>query len=197
MSVPYALHAKTAESVINVGNGFTHFVGEVFGGGVVFHVYRGADGLEHGLIVSLADLSTGMAWTNLFVIGIGENAQSSWNGQANSEAIVNQAGHNQSAAQLCFDYESTDGFDDWYLPSIDELTLLFNTRFDVNRVLNMVGEEFAMLDETQDFNYLHYWSSTEINNNEAWRFSFTPGANDFSHFAQKSSINNVRAIRSF
>lgn len=195
LSVPYALHAKTAESVTN-GNGFTHYVGEIFGGGVVFHVYRDADGSEHGLIVSLSDQSTGMRWNNLFVIGIGANSQSSWNGLTNSMAIINQSGHTQSAAQLCLDYEN-DGFDDWYLPSIDELTLLFNNRFNVNKSLSMVGDEIALLDFSQDFNYLHYWSSTEINNDQAWRFSFTPGANDFSHFALKESLNNVRAIRAF
>ncbi len=197
LSVPYALHAKTAESVLNVTSSPTHYVGEVFGGGVVFHVYIGADGLEHGLIVSLADQGIEIPWTNLNILPIGETARSSWNGLANSTAIINQGGHNLSAAQLCFDYNSTDGFDDWYLPSIDELTLLYTRRFDVNRVLQVVGEEIKLSDPNQDFNYIHYWSSTEINGSQSWRYSFTPGANDFSHFALKSSLNNVRAIRSF
>lgn len=197
LSVPYALSAKTAERALTSANGFKHCIGEVFEGGVIFHLYKTADGIEHGLIVSLIDLDSATAWSNVTTNSIGVNAQSSWNGLSNAQAITNQNGHIQSAAQICFNYISTDGFDDWYLPSIDELTLLFNNRFDVNRTLSTAGVEIGLLDFNQSFNYLHYWSSTEINDEEAWRFSFTPGANDFSHFAQKSSENNVRAIRAF
>ena len=43
LSVPYALHAKTAEMLK------PHFIGENFGGGIVFHVY---DNGQHGLIAA-------------------------------------------------------------------------------------------------------------------------------------------------
>lgn len=197
LSVPYALHATTADTVLNSPQGFQHYVGEVFGGGVVFHVYRGADGLEHGLIVAMEDQGTEIPWSNLATTPIGALARSSWNGSSNSTSIVNQVGHTQSAAKLCLDYESSDGFDDWYLPSVDELILLYNRRFDVNRVLSVVGEEFGVLDPMQTFSYLQYWSSTEIDEEQAWRYSFTPGANDFSHFGSKASLNHVRAVRKF
>jgi len=61
LSVPYALNAKTAESISGGGN-FTHYIGELYGGGIVVSVWK-VSGVEHGLIASLTDLSSGIAWT--------------------------------------------------------------------------------------------------------------------------------------
>ena len=48
MSVPYALFSANA----GVG-GFTHYLGEAYNGGIIYYLYKGSDGLEHGLIVAL------------------------------------------------------------------------------------------------------------------------------------------------
>jgi hypothetical protein len=61
LSVPYALYAKTSESITG-GSSFTHYVGELYGGGIVISVWK-VSGIEHGLIASLADLSTRIIWT--------------------------------------------------------------------------------------------------------------------------------------
>ena len=98
LSVPYALHAATTDSIVGgvntfsgdyldlsnqpttvdsisstgdtlylsngqsfvaggnsggTGGNFTHYIGEEFGGGVIFHLWKDAQGIEHGLIVSL------------------------------------------------------------------------------------------------------------------------------------------------
>ena len=106
------------------GNGgFVHYVGEEFGGGVVFHVYRDASGTERGLVVALTNQSEGAAWSN--VTNQLAGARSLWNGLENSNLIVNQTGHSSSAAKLCLDY-SYNGFDDWYLPSRSEFLILNN-----------------------------------------------------------------------
>lgn len=55
LSVPYAFHAQTAETLSSV----THYVGEKFGGGVVFYTW--ANG-KHGYIASLDFLSTEADW---------------------------------------------------------------------------------------------------------------------------------------
>ncbi len=88
--------------------GFVHYPGEQFGGGVVFYVYKDGSGTEHGLIVALANQSDVQAWSNV-TNELGTT--SSWNGLANSNAIVAQAGHTNSAAKLCLDYEAA-GFSD-------------------------------------------------------------------------------------
>ncbi len=101
--------------------GFVHYVGEQFGGGVVFHVYRDASGTERGLVVAMNNQSDATSWSN--IVNQLAGATSSWDGLANSNAIVAQAGHINSAAKLCQDY-SNGGFDDWYLPSKFESSLL-------------------------------------------------------------------------
>ena len=40
--------------------GFTHYLGEAFNGGIIYYLYKGSDGLEHGLIVALTESSA--AW---------------------------------------------------------------------------------------------------------------------------------------
>jgi len=91
LSVPYALYAQTANTVVNNG-GFTHYIGELYGGGIVVSVWKVA-GVEHGLIASLTDLSSGTAWSNVTSTAIGTTAQSPFDGQTNTTAIIAQTGH--------------------------------------------------------------------------------------------------------
>ena len=46
------------------GGGFNHYIGEAFGGGVIFHLWKDAGGDEHGLIVATTDTSSSAAWSN-------------------------------------------------------------------------------------------------------------------------------------
>ena len=103
LSVPYALYAKSAGSVASGGNGgnFAHYIGEQFGGGVIFHLWKDAQGVEHGLIVALTNQSTAQSWSNVSSTLIGVSAQSSGIGLSNSNAIVGQAGFTSGAAKLC------------------------------------------------------------------------------------------------
>ena len=47
LSVPYALHANTATSTTGNTGGFSHYIGELFGGGIVVSVWKDAQGAEH------------------------------------------------------------------------------------------------------------------------------------------------------
>jgi hypothetical protein len=195
LSVPYALHAKTAESIIGGGSGgggsgsggFTHYIGEEFGGGVVFHLWRDASGVEHGLIVGKTNLSTSQVWSNINASLIGTIAQSSWNGLSNSNAIVSQAGHTNSAALLCLN-STNGGQSDWYLPSIDELSLLWHNRFNVNKSLSTIGLALNIP------NAAGYWSSTEFDNIYAEWFNFDIG---IALSDTKNYPYYVRAVRAF
>ena len=40
------------------GGNFTHYIGEAFGGGVIFHLWKDNAGVEHGLVVDKVNLST-------------------------------------------------------------------------------------------------------------------------------------------
>ena len=129
LSVPYALYAANAGTATGGGN-FTHYIGEQYGGGVIFHLWKDTTGAEHGLIVAITDQSMSKAWSNLTSTLIGPSAQSLWDGLSNSNAIVAQAGHTSSAAKLCLDLVS-GGQSDWYLPSIQELNMLWNNYYTV------------------------------------------------------------------
>jgi hypothetical protein len=184
--VPYALYAKSAGSVSG-GGSFTHYIGEQFGGGVIFHLWKDALGAEHGLIVDKTDLSTAQVWSNVDATEIGSSAQSTWDGLSNSNAIVAQVGHTNSAASLCLN-STNGGQSDWYLPSIDELGLLFHSRFNVNKSLSVIGGATVLPNSAYD------WSSTETASSEAWGFNFNYGVTGYT---SKGYTTYVRAVRAF
>ena len=189
LSVPYAMYAKSAGSLSGGGSGggFTHYIGEEFGGGVVFHLWKDALGVEHGLIIDKTDLSTAQVWSNIDATLIGPSAQSSWDGLSNSNAIVGQAGHTSSASALCLN--STNGAQsDWYLPSVQELNMLWNNYYTVARSLTQISGATQLQPA-------YYWSSTETGNYYAWTFGFLNGLAFNS--GNKTTTDYVRAVRAF
>ncbi|HTF21298.1 MAG TPA: DUF1566 domain-containing protein [Chryseolinea sp.] len=215
LSVPYALHAKTADSITGgitdtkvtqgtnitiTGNGttatpyvisssgFTHYVGELYGGGIVVSVWK-QGAAEHGLIASLADLSAGIIWTPAAYQStmVPAGSLSPMDGLANSNAIVAQAGAGTTyAAGLCRAYGAAgDGvLNDWYLPSTWELNQCYNAAYAVNTILGA----------TNGFQFVDYWSSTELNTGYAWSMYFYNGDQGY---ASKGSSYRVRAVRRF
>ncbi len=193
LSVPYALHAKTASNLTN-GQVFTHYIGELFGGGIIFYLWKDANGAEHGLIVDTEDLGFSQNWSNITNSSVGVNAQSTWNGLQNSNAIIAQSGHFTSAAAQCLN-STRGGQTDWYLPSADELSLLWHNRFIINKNLQSVSNS--------DFlsNY-DYWSSTESNITSSGS-GFSVYVLKFDEGSLEPSVKNnistplIRAIRAF
>ena len=185
LSVPYALYAANAGTATGGGN-FTHYIGEEYGGGVIFHLWKDNAGVEHGLIVALTDQSISQAWSNVTSAKIGTSAQSSWDGLSNSNSIVGQAGHTSSAAKLCLDLVS-GGQSDWYLPSIQELNMLWNNYYTVSRALSQISGATQLSDSA-------YWSSSEYYDSYAWYFIFNYGS---TYYSGKDSTFYVRAVRAF
>ena len=172
LSVPYALYANRAGG---------HFVGELFGGGIVVSVWKNA-GVEHGLIASLTDISESAPWSDVTSALAG--ALSGIDGQTNSTAIIAQAGQTASAAKLCVDFRG-GGLSDWYLPASWELKECYNADYIVNSVLGT----------TNGFQFANYWSSTENDATNAWYMGFNTGITGSDIL--KSVPNRVRAIRRF
>lgn len=187
LSVPFALYAASAGSV---NGNFTHFIGEEFGGGVVFHLWKDSQGQEHGLIVDKVYLSTSQAWSNITDVEIGPSARSIWDGLSNSNAIVSQSGHTNSAAALCLN-STNGGQTDWYLPSIQELNMLWNNYYTVARAFSQIPGA-TLLEES------YYWSSSESAFiNYVWYFLFSLGNGYGSYPAPKDTQGLVRAVRAF
>jgi len=174
LSVPYALYAKTAGG---------HYLGELYGGGIVVSVWKNAAGVEHGLIASLVDMSGGLvAWSNITDLSVGTT--NPIDGQGNTTAITNQTGHTTSAAKLCVDYRG-GGFSDWYLPAIWELKECYNATYAVNTVLGT----------TNGFQLNRYWSSKEDGATTAYYYGFNNNVIGASGI--KSDPYKVRAVRKF
>jgi hypothetical protein len=167
----------------SAGN-FAHYIGELYGGGIIVGLWK-ENGVEKGLIASLTDISTGMAWSNVTNTAVGPAARNPIDGQANTNAIIAQPGHTNSAAKICSDYVA-GGFTDWYLPSSWELQLCCDAAFVVNTVLgNTNGIQF----------FDHYWGSTEDANN-TFAAMLAPY---YSHISLGSKLSpaRVRAVRRF
>ena len=218
MSVPYALYAETSGSVINNGVGgngsFTHWIGELYGGGIICHLWKDAQGVEHGLVASLVDLNPGwgdvcpsnycgspwgLVGTNVL------NCENRFNGLINTTAIIQNNPEGNSAAVLCDSYEN-DEFADWYLPAIYELEVLFQNRFIVNSVLSEnLGFDTAGLHEwlangefAANGNMNNYVSSTELNSNDVLVLvSEAAGTTIAVGYGPKDSHYGVRAFRKF
>jgi hypothetical protein len=188
VSVPYALHARVADSISGgfAGQSNAHYIGETFGGGVIFHLWRDAQGAEHGLIVDLVNLSDSSVWSNVSQVAVGAGAESLWDGRNNSIAIAAQSGHTSSAASLCLN-STNGGQSDWYLPSNQELNLLWNNLYNVSRSLSQIPG-------AQGFDQVTFWSSTEVYANLVLSLFFHDG--DIGYYG-KSEVHAVRAVRSF
>lgn len=156
-----------------------HYVGESYGGGTVFYVY---DNGQHGLIASNVTQSTGAYWragtyvrTMALADGIGA-------GKQNTAIIIASQGYGNGdlyAARICNEYsveENGVAYGDWYLPSKKELLL-------------MCAQKYYL----PDFVNNYYWSSTEVDGENAAQVSF----NGSTINNTKNNWYHVRAIRSF
>ena len=155
-----------------------HYLGESFGGGIVFYVY---DNGKHGLIVSTEDQGTEVKWyngtystTNAFRDGV--NA-----GLLNTERIILSQGAGNYAAQIAANYKG-GGFGDWYLPSAYELGLLH-----IQRALFFTGSNVMY----------YYYSSNEnpSNNMQVMCYRFSNAL--YNTYLLKLNTLRVRAIRAF
>ena len=147
--------------------------GDKFGGGVVFYIFPSG---QHGLIASEFDANIGTEW-GCFGTSI-PNAQNEGIGfgKANTLAILQSCSTPNIAARICENY-TLGGYDDWYLPSKDELNELYLSK-------DLVG----------GFSDYYYWSSTESRTYYVWIQAFLGGTQGTQ---VKSSQYRVRAIRNF
>ncbi len=150
-------------------------IGDTFEGGIVFYV--DASGL-HGLVAAPSDQSNSKTWLNSLVMATNATDAAIGKGQSNTTLIVATYGSGSYAAQVCNDL-NLNGKSDWYLPSKDELSLMYS---------NLQSKSIG------NFAFARYWSSTEVNVDDAFCVEFNSGA--VSQTNKISSIS-VRAVRSF
>ena len=157
-------------------------IGKTYQGGLIFYV----DGTgAHGLIAAPTDQSVEIQWWNGSFIATGATGIAVGTGLANTNKIVTAQGAGSYAAELCFNLV-LGAYSDWFLPSKDELNLMYqNIGRGAALPLTNVGGFAAA-----------YWSSSEYGNGKgiAWVQSFGSGVQDYTgkHYARA-----VRAVRAF
>lgn len=199
LSVPYALHAERSNGItLPLGmpstNGQLYYcngqlqltpcplvIGQMYAGGYIF--YLDSSGLN-GLVCAPTDVGT-YPW-NCFGNITGTDT-SIGSGQANTLAILNSCTQASTAAKVCADW-IFNGYDDWYLPSQGELSLI---------VQNLVLPGITSFHSNAG---AAYWSSSQVpfqvygNSGHAWGVNMANG-NVFTN--AKQALQGVRAIRSF
>ena len=156
-------------------------------GGLIFYDKGSySDGWRY-LEAAPASTEGGTQWSSYGAF-IGETATGIGTGQSNTNIIVkwlNSHGETNRAAQFCddlvvaSDWAFLPKFDDWFLPSKDELNLMYQN-------LKVAG--------VGGFTDYYYWSSSEANASYAFAQHF---ANASQYWYYKDHTYLVRAVRAF
>jgi hypothetical protein len=149
------------------------------GGGIVFFDKGNANGGWRYLESAATDQSTGLAWGCFNTNTITGTQSAVGSGKANTSLIVAGCNDSSYAAKLCENLV-LGGQSDWYLPSRDELFLMYK-----NIHLNSQGNFKS--------SNVGYWSSTEYDIKNAWQVMFYTGFT----FNQSKGTYCVRAVRAF
>lgn len=151
-------------------------IGQEYKGGVIFYIDASR---QHGLIASHSTFEAKWGCEN--TLSQGANGTTYGTGNQNTIDIVNGCSEVGIAAKLCSDLV-TGGYSDWYLPSCDELYLLYMSRFSVLNIGGMTSS--------------NHWSSTQYGAGDA-RYIYFGGSNVLIDVAHKFYTYSVNPIRTF
>jgi hypothetical protein len=157
-------------------------IGSYYAGGIVFYIDQTG---KHGLVCTLSDQSSAAEWGCYGTSLDGADGTSIGTGGQNTLDIVSGCYTVGTAAHLCYNL-NFNGFDDWFLPSLDELSFMYHNKNAINEVALTNGGEALFED--------YYWSSSEYSSWQAWPFIFTDGN---SGTIEKNIKARVRAVRAF
>ena len=146
---------------------------------------------EHGLVCTKTDQSINAPWSMGVFGGIGANKEGLYKGMENTIAAVERETSPTTAPNVCYNLEITEGgitYSDWYLPSIDELTLISQNYAVINSTATANGGDVLVCG---------YWSSTETEaGSYAWG-KYCCKTNNRTFSLHKEFLLCVRAVRRF
>lgn len=160
-------------------------IGDVYGGGKVAYILQAGDpgyiaGEQHGLIAATSDQGAKIIWAvSPYSLQTVETLTTMGSGALNTDNIIAQNGPGTTYAAGVARAYNGGGYDDWYLPSFDELVKLKSAQ-------TLIG----------GFTTSNYWSSSEYTASIAHALEFYI----YGYPTTKSkSIASayVRAVRNF
>ena len=172
------LNINVPDTNIPVG---TRYLGESYQGGIIYYLTSSG---KQGLIAATQDISSGAVYQSGNYSNGTQNNTGIGLGSANTDIMMTISNSNQSgmAAPLSVSYNG-GGYTDWFLPSRDELTMMYQRRNYLTGLASS-GER-------------RYWSSTEAISNssrDAYAVSFLSGG--FNSPAKNTRLR-VRPVRWF
>jgi hypothetical protein len=150
-------------------------IGQNLGGGVVFYIDESG---MHGLVVDTSNTLGKKAWCSGSLLPTNATSTAVGTGAGNSEIIVASVGQGNYAALACEEM-ILNGYNDWFLPSKEELYFLYFQKSQ---------------GKINGLNYDFYWSSSETSQDGAWSQSFITGAVSSTN---KLGSYGVCAVRTF
>jgi len=153
-------------------------IGDTYQGGIIFYL----DGNGGGLIA--ADSDQYSAQWGCYEQSIAGTSSAVGTGAANTTAILSGCSEIYIGGWFCADL-TLGGYTDWFLPSKDELNLMYD---------NIGPGDELGLGNVGDFDNDYYWSSTETAGSFAWAQNFAGG---YQGGLYKINTFSVRAVRAF
>jgi len=184
-------YAKNSNGVVVYGNEITFTtssitIGSNFAGGIVFYVDSTG---QHGLVCAPSDQGVAEWGCNCFEIG--GLSFSLGSGLTNTNRITSICLQNGIAAEICSNLQ-LNGYSDWFLPSINELQLMWN---------NLRGTPNSPTPNLANFSTQSpYWSSSEPSNYPCYALAIDFWQGNMvtrNKYMGQNYGSRVRAIRSF
>ncbi len=160
-------------------------IGDEYAGGIVFFLDETS---LRGLVVSKVNLSNGGTGWGCYCQDIKNTKVEVGSGSNNTREMLSQCTSGSQAAKIVDDYIS-EGKTDWFLPSKDELNLIY---------INVHKTGLGSFSTT-----VPYWSSTQTSygscgiSGGAWTQNFGNGQQIQEYKSGYGGTGAIRAVRSF
>jgi len=180
---------ETRFGFLNEGFPLDSLYGKMYEGGLIFYLNTANN---TGMVAASEDQSESIQWGCTSIDMNGALGSEIGAGTQNTMEILMNCPDVDIAARLCADLVLNDK-DDWFLPSIDELNLMWENLADSdgNDFITGPGDP----NNLGGFNFFVYWSSTEGDNNfVAMAQFFVEGRQSIE---SRSIRGAVRAARAF